>query len=143
MAVTEALSLLGDRWVLLVVREAALGVRRFTDLQQTTGAPRTVLADRLRRLVTAGILEQREYVLPGARPRSEYVLTPAGRDLLPVLAAFSDWAARHLADDRPPDVTYRHAGCGGHVGAHLVCDCGAELTPGDQLVASVLREGAR
>ena len=141
MALSEALSLFGDRWALLVVREAALGVRRFTELQQTTGAPRTVLADRLRRLVTAGVLEPREYVLPGARPRQEYVLTDAGRDLLPVLAAFSDWAARHLADDRPADVTYRHAGCGGHVGAHLVCDCGAEITHGDRLVASVLREG--
>ncbi len=141
MAGTGAFALLGDRWTLLLVREAALGVRRFTDLQAATGAPRTVLSDRLRRLVAAGLLTQREYALPGARPRQEYLLTAAGRDLLPVLAAVSDWAARHLPDDRLPDVTYRHAGCGGHVGAHLVCACGADLTRGDRLVASVLREG--
>jgi DNA-binding HxlR family transcriptional regulator len=143
MPLQDALELLGDRWALLVVREAALGVRRFTDLQQATGAPRSVLSDRLRRLVAAGVLDRHEYVLPGARPRQEYALTSAGRDLLPVLAAFTDWAARHLPDDSPADVTYRHAGCGGHVTAHLVCDCGADLTPGDRLVASVLRRDPR
>ncbi|MGY1815427.1 winged helix-turn-helix transcriptional regulator [Blastococcus sp. SYSU D00820] len=143
MALQDALALVGDRWALLVVREVALGVRRFSDLQASTGAPRSVLAERLRRLVAAGVLDRSEYVLPGARARQEYRLTPAGLDLLPVLAAFSDWAARHLPDDRPADVTYRHGGCGGHVGAHLVCDCGADLTPGDRLVASVLREEPR
>lgn len=136
----EALRLLGERWTLLVVREVALGVRRFGDLQEATGAPRTVLADRLRRLVIAGILEPRAYSVPGARSRHEYAITPAGLDLLPVLAAVSDWASKHLSPGSPADVVYRHAGCGGQVSARLVCSCGTEIPPGGGVVASVQRQ---
>ena len=137
--VTQVLSLVGERWALLVVREVSLGLRRFNELEAATGAPRAVLADRLRRLTAAGVLAPREYVVPGSRARNEYVLTDAGYDLLPVLAAVSDWGERHLGAGSPQDVVYRHGGCGGRVTARLVCECGEEAGPHDRLVAQVNR----
>lgn len=128
MLLQNALSVVGDRWTLLVVREVALGVRRFDALHAATGAPRAVLADRLRLLVAANILEQRAYHLRGARPRQEYAMTAAGWDLLPVLAALSDWSQRHTGPDETPDVQYRHLRCGGRISARLVCACGEEIS---------------
>jgi DNA-binding HxlR family transcriptional regulator len=137
--VAQVLSLVGERWALLVVREVSLGLRRFNELEAATGAPRAVLSDRLRRLTDAGVLRTRPYVVPGSRARHEYVLTDAGYDLLPVLAAVSDWGERHLGAGSPQDVVYRHGGCGGRVTARLVCECGEEAGPQDRLVAQVNR----
>lgn len=131
------LSLLGERWALLVVREVALGLRRFDELAAATGAPRTVLSDRLRRLTDAGVLDTRPYQVPGSRMRTEYVLTEAGIDLLPLLSAMSDWGERHLGSSA--QVVYRHGGCGGKVTARLVCECGEETGPRNRLVAEVNR----
>jgi DNA-binding HxlR family transcriptional regulator len=131
------LSLLGERWALLVVREVSLGLRRFDELAAATGAPRTVLSERLRRLTEAGVLQTRPYQVPGSRARTEYVLTDAGVDLLPLLSAMSDWGRQHLgAADR---IVYRHGGCGGRVTARLVCECGEETGPRDRLVAEINR----
>ena len=136
---STTLGIVGERWALLVVREVSIGLRRFDDLQLATGAPRAVLADRLRRLVAAGILSTRSYRVPGSRERSEYTLTDAGFDLVPLLAAISDWGERHLAAGEQSDIDYRHASCGGKVSARLVCECGAELTPQGRLVAQINR----
>jgi len=137
--VAGVLSLVGERWALLVVREVSLGLRRFNELEAATGAPRTVLSDRLRRLVEAGVLETRPYQVPGSRVRTEYVLTDAGYDLLPLLSAMSDWGERHLGAGVPGDVVYRHGGCGGRVTARLVCECGQETAPRDRLIAEINR----
>ena len=135
----EVLTLVGERWALLVVREVSLGLRRFDELEAATGASRTVLSDRLRRLIEAGVLDTRPYQLPGSRVRSEYVLTDAGYDLLPLLAAMSDWGERHLGATTQADVVYRHGGCGGRVTARLTCECGAQIAPRERLVAQVNR----
>ncbi|MGY1770053.1 winged helix-turn-helix transcriptional regulator [Blastococcus sp. SYSU D00813] len=137
--VAEVLTLVGERWSLLVVREVSLGLRRFDELEAATGASRTVLSDRLRRLVEAGVLAPRPYQLPGSRVRSEYVLTEAGYDLIPLLAAMSDWGERHLGAGTQAAVDYRHGGCGGRVTARLTCECGAQIAPREQLVAQVNR----
>ena len=137
--VAQVLALVGERWALLVVREVSLGLRRFDELEAATGASRTVLSDRLRRLTEAGVLDTRPYQLPGSRVRSEYVLTDAGYDLLPLLSAVSDWADRHLAGPPDAEVVYRHGGCGGRVTARLVCECGEETGPQDRLIAQVNR----
>lgn len=138
--VADVLTVAGDRWALLVVREVALGLRRFDQIQAATGAPRTILSDRLGRLTDAGVLTTRPYRVPGSRSRLEYVLTDAGLDLLPVLSALSDWGERHLpASGQLPDVVYRHGGCGGHVTVHLVCECGERTDPRGRLVAEVNR----
>lgn len=134
-----ALRIVGERWALLIVREVGLGLRRFDELHATTRAPRAVLSDRLRRLVAAGVLETRAYQVPGRRTRHEYALTAAGIDLLPVLAAFSDWGSRHLPGRAGPEIDYRHLGCGGRVAAELVCECGERVGQHDRLVAQVNR----
>ncbi len=138
----EVLALLGERWTLLLVREVALGVRRFEELVAALGTPRSLLAQRLRQLVAAGIVEPRTYRVPGGRPRCEYVLTGAGFDLLPALAALSDWGDKHLAHRGDRDVTYCHSGCGQHVVAQLVCVCGQPTDPRTDLIASVTRVAA-
>jgi DNA-binding HxlR family transcriptional regulator len=136
---SDVLRVVGDRWALVIVREVSLGVRRFDELQTATGAPRAVLADRLRRLTEAGVLAARSYRVPGRRAHAEYTLTAAGVDLLPLLAAVSDWGARHLPAAAGRDVDYRHVACGGRVTAQLVCECGQTVSPHNHLVAQVNR----
>lgn len=137
--VADVLDVVGERWVLLVVREVALGLRRFDEILAATGMPRGMLSDRLQRLTAAGILATRPYRIPGARARVEYVLTEAGVDLLPVLSALSDWGERHLAPNLVPEIVYRHRGCGGRVTVQLICECGQPADPHSRLIAEVNR----
>ncbi|GAA0251151.1 helix-turn-helix domain-containing protein [Saccharothrix mutabilis subsp. mutabilis] len=90
--VARALDLVGDRWSLLVVRDAMDGARSFTEFQRRTGIARNILTDRLRRLTAHGLLTQRP--APSGR-RQEYVLTDAGRDLFPVILTLRQWGERH------------------------------------------------
>jgi DNA-binding HxlR family transcriptional regulator len=129
----------GERWALLVVREAALGLRRFDEILAATGMPRGVLSDRLQGLTAAGILITRPYRIPGARARVEYTLSDAGFDLLPVLSALSDWGERHLAPNLVPEIVYRHRGCGGRVTVKMLCECGEATDPQGRLIAEVNR----
>jgi DNA-binding HxlR family transcriptional regulator len=91
--VADALAVVGDRWSLLVVRELAFGVRRFSDIQNNTGAPRQILTARLRKLETRGVVARRRYQEHPAR--DEYVLTEAGRELSPVLRSLRSWGERY------------------------------------------------
>jgi DNA-binding HxlR family transcriptional regulator len=129
-SVARALEVLGDRWTLLVIRDAFLGVRRFDDFQRSLGIARNVLADRLARLVEEGVLERRRYQ---QRPeRHEYRLTDKGLDLLPVTMTLMKWGDRYYAPPGGPPRIVRHRGCGGEVTERLTCErCGAELGPGD------------
>ncbi|MGV0812646.1 helix-turn-helix domain-containing protein [Mycolicibacterium boenickei] len=90
--VARTLDLIGDRWSLLIVRDAMDGARAFTDFQQRTGIARNILTDRLRRLVERGILH-RETAASGRR--QVYTLTPTGRDLFTVVVALRQWGERH------------------------------------------------
>ncbi|MCP2167622.1 winged helix-turn-helix transcriptional regulator [Goodfellowiella coeruleoviolacea] len=90
--VARTLDLVGDRWSLLIVRDAMDGARAFTDFQQRTGIARNILTDRLRRLVERGVLDRR--TAPSGR-RQLYTLTPAGRDLFTVIVALRQWGERH------------------------------------------------
>jgi DNA-binding HxlR family transcriptional regulator len=98
-SIADALDVVGERWSLLVLRELGFGVHRFKDIQVNTGAPRETLALRLRKLEDAGVIERRRYC--DHPPRDEYMLTPAGRDLLPVLGALREWGERHVTSARP------------------------------------------
>lgn len=92
--VARTLSLVGDRWTLLILRDCLLGRARFDEFAQSTGATRHILAARLKRLVSAGLLERNLYQ---DRPkRYEYVLTDRGRELAPALETFRDWGRTHL-----------------------------------------------
>ncbi|MFI5592212.1 winged helix-turn-helix transcriptional regulator [Amycolatopsis sp. NPDC051758] len=90
--VARTLDLVGDRWSLLVVRDAMDGARSFTEFQRRTGIARNILTDRLRKLTANGLLAQR--TAPSGR-RREYVLTDAGRDLFPVVLTLRQWGERH------------------------------------------------
>lgn len=105
-SIARALEILGERWTLLIVRDAFLGLRRFDQFQKNLGIARNVLTDRLNRLVEEGILER---VCYSERPvRHEYQLTPKGRDLNIALAGFRQWGDRYLSD-KPPRVMRRKA----------------------------------
>ncbi|MEG0185269.1 MAG: helix-turn-helix domain-containing protein [Stenotrophomonas sp.] len=91
--VARSVELLGDRWALLVIRDAFDGVSRFGDFQRSLGVARNILSDRLRRLVEAGLLAQQPAADGSAY--QDYVLTGAGRDLFPLLVALRQWGERH------------------------------------------------
>ena len=97
--------------------------RRFDDFQRLTGAPRPILADRLRGLVDTGVLERRPY---GNHPdRYEYRLTEKGLDLYPVIVSLLRWGDRWMPDDDGAPVELRHKACGHVVHPALACpECG-------------------
>jgi DNA-binding HxlR family transcriptional regulator len=97
--VARTLDLVGDRWSLLIVRDAMDGARAFTDFQQRTGIARNILTDRLRRLVAHGILDRQ--AAPSGR-RQLYALTPTGRDLFTVIVALRQWGERHAFTPTEP-----------------------------------------
>ena len=129
-SVARALEVLGDRWTLLVLRDAFSRVRRFEDFQRSLGVARNVLTDRLNRLVDEGILRRVPYQ---ERPvRFEYRLTDKGRDLYPVLIALMQWGDRYTAGEAGPPVELIHEPCGQHTQPRLVCDhCGEPIDPRD------------
>ena len=92
--VARTLSVVGDRWTLLILRDCFLGLSRFDQFASSTGATRHIIAARLKRLVETGVLERRP-MKDGAK-RSEYVLTDKGRELGPALASFRDWGRKHV-----------------------------------------------
>ena len=140
-SVARALSVVGDRWVMLVLREAFLGTRRFEDFHERVGASRRVLAERLAGLVEDGVLDRVRY---SERPdRFEYRLTDKGRDLHTVLTALRVWGDRWMADDQGPPVTVVHRTCGAAMDPVMVCpDCRDEIDPRD-LTAVVHRGPVR
>ena len=93
--IARGVAVVGEKWALLIVRDAMAGAARFADFRASLGIAPDVLADRLGKLVDHGILERRSYRNPGERTRDEYVLTPAGRDLAPALAALGGWGMDH------------------------------------------------
>jgi DNA-binding HxlR family transcriptional regulator len=129
-SVARALEVLGDRWTLLVLRDAFSRIRRFEDFQRSLGVARNVLTDRLNRLVDEGILKRVPYQ---DRPvRFEYRLTEKGRSLWPVMMTLMQWGDRYYGEPEGPPVIVRHRDCGGEVTGHLSCSkCGAELGPFD------------
>ncbi|ANW00178.1 winged helix-turn-helix transcriptional regulator [Bradyrhizobium icense] len=92
--IKRALDVLGEKWTLLILREAIYGLRRFDDFALALGCGRGILSSRLKTLVQANILERRSYVEPGNRHRPEYRLTAKGRDLYPAILALSQWSDR-------------------------------------------------
>jgi DNA-binding HxlR family transcriptional regulator len=126
-SVAGTLSVVGEKWSLLVLREAFFGVRRFADFQRILGAPRSVLTDRLATLVEQGILRREPYQAEGERQRHEYRLTQKGVDLYPTLVALMQWGDRYLADGDQP-VELEHKDCGAAVHLALVCEAGHELS---------------
>lgn len=122
----QTLEIMGERWTILVLREAFLGTRRFEDLRHNIGCARNILSDRLHKLVANGILERRRY--QDRPPRFEYRLTEKGIDLYPILVALMQWGDRYVTDERGPAIVLEHKACGHETTPELVCShCGERV----------------
>ncbi len=126
-SIAATLDVIGDRWSLLILRDAFRGARRFSDFE-SLGIAKNLLSDRLRRLVGHGILERVPYQ---DRPvRYEYRLTAKGVDLSPALISLMKWGDHWYADDRPPTVLI-HDRCGTPLEQHVTCPaCDHDVAPG-------------
>ncbi|ETS98281.1 transcriptional regulator, HxlR family [Providencia alcalifaciens PAL-3] len=98
--VARSVNLIGDRWSLLIVRDAFDGVRRFGDFQRSLGVARNILSDRLRKLVDANILELKD--ASDGTAYQEYVLTEAGESLFPIVVALRQWGEVNLFREGEP-----------------------------------------
>ena len=129
-SVERTVAVVGDRWTFLILREAFFGVRRYGELARNLGLSRTILTERLRRLVKYGVLARRRY---RRNPdRYEYVLTAAGRELYPAVVVLLRWGDAHLAGPEGPPLILRHRLCGHDAAPQLTCThCGVELRAED------------
>jgi DNA-binding HxlR family transcriptional regulator len=127
-SIARALEIIGDRWTVLVLRDAFRGLHRFDDFRRDLDIARPVLADRLRRLVDAGVLERRQYC--ERPPRFEYHLTPMGVDLSPALVALMRWGDHWLSGSAGPPTVLVHGPCGHELDQTYVCwSCGQTFPP--------------
>jgi DNA-binding HxlR family transcriptional regulator len=129
-SIARSLEVIGERWTLLIVRDAVLGIERFEDFQDKLGIASNVLTNRLKLLCDEGVLERLPDPQRPGRPR--YVLTDKGRELAPALIVLMKWGDRHYpAPGGPPRLTL-HAGCGGNIGADFRCErCGHLVSGGE------------
>ena len=135
-SVARTLAVVGDRWTMMIIREAFRGTRRFEAFQRRLRLGRNLLSNRLRRLTAEGIFERVRYT--AAPPRYEYRLTAKGLELYPVLLMLMRWGDRYKVDEAP--VRLIHKGCGHPAQPEVVCThCGepveyhdmrAEYAPG-------------
>ncbi|ANN66388.1 winged helix-turn-helix transcriptional regulator [Bordetella bronchialis] len=108
--VARAVDVIGDHWSLLIVRDAFDGMRRFGDFQRSLGVARNILSNRLRKLVDAGILETQP--ASDGTAYQEYVLTPKGQSLFPIVVALRQWGEQHLFARGEPHSTLIDKGTG-------------------------------
>ena len=129
----RAADLLGDRWTLLILRNATIGMRRFDDFKSDLGIADNILSARLNRLVEAGVLIKVPY-RDGGRTRHEYRLTESGADVLPLLHALSRWGQRYTEPAQPADpMRIVHLARGHPTDDDRVCGhCGQPLERDDE-----------
>jgi len=126
-SIQRSLDVLGDRWTILIMRDAFRGIRRFDEFRRDLDIARPVLTDRLNRLVDAGVLVRRQYC--ERPPRFEYRLTQKGAALSPTLVALMRWGDDWLSDDGPPTVLV-HDTCGQPLDQTFVCwHCDETFSP--------------
>jgi DNA-binding HxlR family transcriptional regulator len=109
-SIARTLSVVGERWTILILREAFFGASRFAEFRDRLGVAPDVLSDRLATLVEFGVMTREPYREPGARSRFAYRLTPAGRELQVVLSALQQWGDEHLPRPEGPTMLRRVRG---------------------------------
>jgi DNA-binding HxlR family transcriptional regulator len=124
----SALEVLGERWTLLIVRDALFGVQRYSDFVTRLDIPRAVLSGRLRSLVANGVLERRPE--PGRAGRDHYVLTAIGLELWPAVHSLMSWGSAHR---RPSAPVYLHASCGSELAPGAFCPRCQCIVPADSV----------
>ena len=130
-SIARSLSVLGERWTFLILREAFLGATKFAEFRDRLGVAPDVLSDRLSTLVEYGVMEREPYQEPGARPRFAYRLTPAGTELQVVLSALQQWGDKYLPPREGPSMLRRIRGTDLPVHVGYVDDQGNEIAPAD------------
>lgn len=126
-SVARTVSVVGDRWTLLILRDCFLRVRRFDDFQARIGVTRHILADRLKKLVAEGILVKNAY--QDHPPRHEYRLTQKGLDLHPVIMGLVHWGDVHMAGRGGRPLLHTHRACGHDFDPVTTCSaCAAPVT---------------
>ena len=127
-SIQQTLDVIGDRWMLLIIRNLFRGARRFSELEEDLGIAKNLLTVRLNKLVSAEIVERVPYQ---DRPvRHEYLLTQKGRDLSPSLVALMKWGDRWCNDGSAPTVLV-HSDCGTPLMQVTHCPtCDDALAPG-------------
>jgi DNA-binding HxlR family transcriptional regulator len=127
-SVARTVSVIGDRWTLLILRDCFLRVRRFGDFQSRLGVTRPILASRLRKLIDSFVLTRMPYQ---QRPlRYEYRLTQKGLDLYPIVMAIVHWGDVHMAGKKGRPVLHQHLSCGKNFDPVVICsECGEPLNP--------------
>ena len=129
-SLARSLSVLGDRWTLLILREAFLRVRRFEDFEKSLKIARRVLSERLVLLVDEGILARVPY--QNNPPRFEYRLTEKGLELYPVIISMVHWGDKHYAGKKGPPLLHTHKSCGHDFRSVMTCsECGEVLNARD------------
>jgi len=129
--VGRSLTVVGERWMLLIIREALLGTTRFVEFQTSLGIAPDMLSSRLATLVDYAVMIKRAYQEPGQRARPEYHLTPAGRELRVVIAALQQWGDRHLPRPQGPTMTHRAHCTDRPVHVAFIDDLGYEVAADD------------
>jgi DNA-binding HxlR family transcriptional regulator len=120
-SIKRALDVIGEKWTLLVLREAFYGARRFEQFHRRIGCARNLLSERLTTLTEAEVLRRVPYQEPGQRERHEYRLTEKGRDLMPAIVALMQWGDRWEAGPHGPPVQIIHRACGHPIELILRC----------------------
>ncbi|WP_439815319.1 winged helix-turn-helix transcriptional regulator [Zavarzinia sp. CC-PAN008] len=129
-SIARAMSVVGDRWTLMVLRESFLGVRRFEMFEERLGIGRPILSDRLRKLVNEGVLARVPY--QDKPRRDEYRLTDKGRDLYPVILSLAHWADQYMAGSDGPPLLHVHKACNHVMHGVMTCsECGEPLAARD------------
>lgn len=132
----------GDRWTALLVAALFFGLKRYDDISAALGIATNILADRLRRLLAAGVLEQHLY--QERPPRHEYRLTAKGWDLFPFTIALHDWGSRWIPSPHGPGLKLRHLPCDHRLRGVMTCGaCHAPIEPQDVTVRGASRWAAR
>lgn len=138
--IARTLSVVGDRWTLLILRDAFLGIRRFEQFQSDLGLTRHRLADRLAKLVKHGVLRRERY--QQRPPRFEYRLTEKGLELYGVIVTLAEWGDRHMAGAKGPPVERVHRACGHATTLRLTCEhCHEPVTARDMTARPGLGRG--
>ncbi|MBA6288932.1 helix-turn-helix domain-containing protein [Colwellia sp. MB3u-4] len=118
-SIARSLSIFGDSWTLLVIRQVFMRIRRFSDIQQSLGITKHRLSDRLNRLVEEEIIYKHLY--DEKYNRFEYKLTERGLELYPILISITMWGDKWTADADGPPVEYVHKNCGENAKPKLSC----------------------
>jgi DNA-binding HxlR family transcriptional regulator len=126
-SVARTISVIGDRWTLLILRDCFLRVRRFDEFHARLGITRHRLAERLRKLVESGVLRRVPYQ---KKPeRFEYILTQKGLDLYPIMMAVVHWGDTHMLEEHGRPLLHTHKSCGHDFDPVMICsECGQPLT---------------